>query len=87
MWPFCKRIVDCDTIEESSEDDEPEYVVYDYLLTYMDNTTESIQANEYNWSEHDIVFRKEGIGVFWTRACLVKKIESRGKVTPEVNVK
>ena len=83
MWPFCKNLIDCNT---PAEDDNDDYVVYDYLLTYMDETTESIKANEFNWSEHDIVFRKNNIGIFWVRTCLVKKIE-RCDATDEVNVK
>ncbi len=79
MWPFNKKLVDCNTPVEVEEDEKEK--IYDYHLTYIDNLTENIQAHEFDWNEHDIVFRKEGLGVFWVRADLVKTIQSRGEVT------
>ena len=86
MWPFCKNLLDCNTTVEDDDFEDKDYVVHDYLLTYMDETTESIKANEFNWGEHDIVFRYVVFCIFWTRNCLVNKIE-RSDLTENVNVK
>jgi hypothetical protein len=83
MWPFCKKVVDCNVPEV---EDKPK--LFKFQITYNDNTTRNIVANEFNWNRYDIIFTKNDIGIFWVRTSLIQTIENCGeeptKVSPEL---